>query len=414
MCSPVGVAQGASPKSAQIYPTIMQRFLMPALLTLISASQVSAQGLISRHRLDEPVGSTVALNDIPSAPSGAYLNGVVVGSGTSIVGGGANFDGNDDRIDFTGSPALNSLTDNFTVTCWVKTGNVPFVNRETLVACGSWAFGVQFTPLVTPTPELVLSINTGAGVMVITAPCNCLVHLGPEYFVSMVVAPGGAVTFYAQDAMFSNSPTPLAVLPGSGSGPVPVAGTNGQWTIGGNSIALGGPHSGQIADVQIFDRALSQAELEMMFDVPGSTFGIGTNFCQPVPNSTGLPGGFEIFGSGSIATNTLHLASRNLPPGELCYYLAQVGGSTNFVVPAGSAGPLCIVTSLNRISVPIGQISSGGTYTRTLDLSAPIGLNSVQAMPGETWRFQLWHRDWDVATSSPISNFTNGSSIVLN
>ena len=65
--------------------------------------------------------------------------------------------------------------------------------------------------------------------------------------------------------------------------------------------------------------------------------------------------------------------------------------------------------------VGTGQLQNSGLAPETslaLDLShlpQPNGLQQV--LPGQTWNFQLWHRD--SVAGSATSNFTNGIEILF-
>ncbi len=319
-------------------------------LTLAAASTLLpdalAQNVISRHRLNEPAGSLVALNSVPGGTDAAYLNGVSVGGCTSINGSAASLDGSNDRVDFASYPAISNLTDDFTVSGWIKRSNANLLNRETILSCGSWAFGVQFTPLVTPTPEIVLAINNGAGVTTLTAPCNCTLNFPQEYFVAMVVAPGGAITFYFQDSMFSGGAVPVGSAAAGSVGLLPIAGPLGQWSIGGNEVLLSASYDGCMSDIQIFDKALTASQIESLFDNPGSTFSLGTTFCPATHNSTGFRGRMDAVGSAVVSQNNLALSASNVPPGQLGYFLTSTQTTTP-INPSNSSGLICLLSLIH-------------------------------------------------------------------
>ncbi|MDA7650720.1 vanadium-dependent haloperoxidase [bacterium] len=138
---------------------------------------------------------------------------------------------------------------------------------------------------------------------------------------------------------------------------------------------------------------------------------IGSTYCAPaVPNSTGVPGAVSILGSVDVATNDFKVSARDLPQGSLGYFLASTTSGVLSPVP-GSAGTLCVLGSIGR-GVGGGVLSAGttGTMIGAVDLSAmpqPTGAVTVQA--GETWHFQLWHRD-----VPPLnSNFTDAVAVTF-
>ena len=138
---------------------------------------------------------------------------------------------------------------------------------------------------------------------------------------------------------------------------------------------------------------------------------VGETYCDPaVPNSTGIPGAVAILGSADVAVNDLKVSARGLPQGSLGYFLASTSPGSLSPIP-GSVGTLCLAGSIGR-GVGGGVLSSGssGTMIGTVDLSSmpqPTGAVTVQA--GETWHFQLWHRD-----VSPLnSNFTDAVAVTF-
>ena len=139
---------------------------------------------------------------------------------------------------------------------------------------------------------------------------------------------------------------------------------------------------------------------------------LGDTYCAPaVPNSTGIPGAVSILGSPDVATNDFKVSARDLPQGSLGYFLASTSPGSLGPIP-GSAGTLCVSGSIGR-GVGGGVLSAGttGTMIGAVDLTAmpqPTGAVAVQA--GETWHFQLWHRD---ANPMVTSNFTDAVAVTF-
>jgi hypothetical protein len=155
----------------------------------------------------------------------------------------------------------------------------------------------------------------------------------------------------------------------------------------------------------------SRALVGELHYVLGSGGGIGTSYCGPgVVNSTGNPG--EISGAGSlvVANNNLTLQASSLPNNAFGYFLTS---QTQGLVPqpGGSLGVLCLGGNIGRYVGP-GQIqNSGGTgsFGLLLDLTqTPTPTGFVSVAPGETWNFQVWHRD--SVGGAAVSNFTDGLS----
>jgi hypothetical protein len=108
------------------------------------------------------------------------------------------------------------------------------------------------------------------------------------------------------------------------------------------------------------------------------------------------------------------LQAVRLPPAAVGYFLtSRTQGNTQ--QPAGSVGVFCLSGFVGRFIGP-GQVqasSASGALELQLDLTgfpAPQGFVAVTA--GETWNFQLWHRDSQGGVAT--SNFTDGLSIDFN
>ena len=153
---------------------------------------------------------------------------------------------------------------------------------------------------------------------------------------------------------------------------------------------------------------------------------IGTPFCDPMDNnSTGLPTQL----TGMFQTNIgsgLCLNAHQGPPGEFGYFLV----GTNFADPGLpiSQGRLCLslapgdmVGRYNVVGTPlasIGQFNAQGEFANLSNTSfqgfgfevpneLPLDNNPIIAT-GETWHFQLWHRE-----AGGQSNFSNGLSVTF-
>lgn len=142
--------------------------------------------------------------------------------------------------------------------------------------------------------------------------------------------------------------------------------------------------------------------------------GIGTAYCSAAINSTGVAGGLSALGSTVATTNDVTLHGSLLPANSFSFFISSL--SQGFVMnPGGSTGNLCLAGSIGRYVGPgqIQQADSNGNTSLVLDLSmtpTPGGFVSIAA--GETWNYQAWYRD--TGPMGPISNFTNGYSLMFN
>ena len=145
----------------------------------------------------------------------------------------------------------------------------------------------------------------------------------------------------------------------------------------------------------------------------GATEVVSTPTCAGVNNSTGGPSQTFATGSAITAEGRVVLRATHLPPNAFSFFLTSQ--TQDFVVgPGMSAGNLCLGGDIGRFVGP-GQVLAvpgSGNVRLTLDLAnhpTPNGFVSVAA--GETWTFQLWHRD--VVGPSAGSNFSGAAAIVF-
>ena len=156
----------------------------------------------------------------------------------------------------------------------------------------------------------------------------------------------------------------------------------------------------------------------------GSTT-MGMPFCDPMNlNEVGLS--TKLTGVMSAAAQSgLRLEVNDGPPGNFGYFLIGTGASdpgTNV-----SNGRLCLAVvggnQFGRYNVTGGLLNSVGTFDASGALQNQVGTSSTGAgfdvpnlrptiggniMTGETWHFQLWHRE-----SGGNSNFSNGLTVTF-
>ncbi len=141
---------------------------------------------------------------------------------------------------------------------------------------------------------------------------------------------------------------------------------------------------------------------------------IGTSYCMANANSTGQSATTIASGSATLAENDVTLVAEGLPAFAFGFFLTSQ--TQAFITnPGGSEGNLCLSGSFGRYVGP-GEIQSSGasgSITLAIDLTAmPQATGPIAAQVGETWNFQLWHRDQNMGVST--SNFTDGHSILFN
>lgn len=142
--------------------------------------------------------------------------------------------------------------------------------------------------------------------------------------------------------------------------------------------------------------------------------GIGATDCtNAVPNSTGMPGQIEAFGRTAVSENNVTLRAFDMSLVSSGYFLASpnAGFAAN---PGGSTGNLCLGSPIGRYIGP-GQVQNtalSGSFSLRIDVaSMPQPMGTAVVLPGETWRFQAWHRDHGAAGAT--SNFTTSMAITF-
>jgi formylglycine-generating enzyme required for sulfatase activity len=154
---------------------------------------------------------------------------------------------------------------------------------------------------------------------------------------------------------------------------------------------------------------------------------VGTTFCNPTNNSTG---NYAILTgtAGSGVGSNLHIEVTQGVPNQIGYLLV---GNENLTSIAISNGLLCMTGTpaarVYRFNVVGGNSNSigffdangvlqnlAGTSTTGTGFDVPNTIPNtvpISIMSGDTWHFQLWHRDTPAAQGS--SNFSEGLSVTF-
>lgn len=116
--------------------------------------------------------------------------------------------------------------------------------------------------------------------------------------------------------------------------------------------------------------------------------------CTPsTPNATGVTAELALFGS-PFAGGTTIATARGLTPGGMTGVLVAGSAARPPTPLPFGVGELCIGGSVGRVSVPPQVSDADGTQRYTFD-TAPLttSAGAFPVQPGDTWVFQLWHRD---------------------
>lgn len=135
---------------------------------------------------------------------------------------------------------------------------------------------------------------------------------------------------------------------------------------------------------------------------------IGLPYCRPTTlNSAGEKGLLSVDGSLFVQENNVTLRTTQLPPNQFGYALNSPyqGVIAN---PGGSQGNLCIFgPSLGRHN-RAGEVrysGAAGEFDVIIDLTSfPSPMGAIMVQAGESWNFQVWHRDQNPGNTSNLTN----------
>ncbi len=209
--------------------------------------------------------------DIRNRNDGILLNGATYGIGK--VGQGFHFDGVDDYLEVSDSPGLNP-TDEITMDGWVyptaTSGGTDFVgmilNKSTSPAANQYEVGRRNTTTCTigsGIPEGNLAFLF-AGLTGLPNDCNAWID-------GFAPLPLNAWTHFAvtydgaEIRVYANGVLTRTVSGVSGN----LLTTNGSLRFSGRNGFAGSQFQGNIDEVQIFDRALTQTEIQGIFNADG-------------------------------------------------------------------------------------------------------------------------------------------------
>ena len=142
--------------------------------------------------------------------------------------------------------------------------------------------------------------------------------------------------------------------------------------------------------------------------------GIGWSYCAPaLTNSEGLSGEAHAYGSSQVVADDLTLQAHSIPVGSFGFFILSET-TVPPTVSGGSSGQICLGGSIGRFIAPGQVIAAGisGVISLAVHPSAlPTPSGTVAANPGETWYFQLWHRD--AIGGQTTSNFTDAVAVTF-
>ncbi|QDV04733.1 hypothetical protein Poly30_02260 [Planctomycetes bacterium Poly30] len=164
--------------------------------------------------------------------------------------------------------------------------------------------------------------------------------------------------------------------------------------------------NGTLFTVQLSANDTNVRSIAFVEIAPGSV-----SECTAVPNSTGTVGKLTATGSAYLGRGGFTLRAFELPPQAFGHFI--VSRNPGFIPMAGGGhGNLCLTGSIGRMIPANPSSGASGEISASFDLSQlPQPTGAVGATVGETWFFQLWHRD--AGPAAPTSNFTQAYEILV-
>jgi len=319
-----------------------------------------AQDLVLHIAFDEASGTTatdVSGNGYDALLTGGFLLGQPGAPETASQAVSLDGDSGGGRI--SNGPSLDALLADFTVAAWVRADLLGpwqriFSNAE------SWGFGFGGDRVVFSTHDVFHYVS------------SFTVNEGVWMHLAAVMDANALVTLYADGV-------PLDVIQGTGPANPPA----NNWWVGSKTGAFE-LFEGTIDDLQVYEGALSDAEVAFLHEHGAATVITKSNFCTLNPNSTGQPARIDALGSGSVALNTLRLQASPVPNQNGIFFY----GPAVQLAPFGN-GFLCIAPPFGRLPI---ELATNNELVHELDNTQPPNA-ATQITPGSTWYFQAWFRD---------------------
>jgi hypothetical protein len=122
--------------------------------------------------------------------------------------------------------------------------------------------------------------------------------------------------------------------------------------------------------------------------------GLGVEYCHfAIPNPTGVPGRVEGLGTTSVNANAFRVRGYDLPPVSFGYLLVADEPAATYGT-TGNGRYLCLTGAIGRFTSQVQSSGAAGEITTVVDLNAlPQPIGTVAVAPGQTWYFQVWHRE---------------------
>lgn len=223
-----------------------------------------------------------------------------------------------------------------------------------------------------------------------------------------IALPAGEIIDIDGEKHDQNDQLTAVCYDGCGTGQVLAVSNLGSAGQDGVSIHNPGPNE---MEIMVELRGASALGNGVVFDMEVRRYNpdLGAPTCTGEPNSTGVSGQIRAAGDVTASENDLTLYATDLPTGKWGYFVAsQTPGFIQH--PGGSQGNLCMSGQIARFTSGVANSGNTGEISYQVNLNEIPTSPSSAILPGETWYFQLWHRD-NIPQST--SNFTGALEVTF-
>lgn len=329
-------------------------------------------GLLAHWRFDENPGATVAVDSTgnfngTNSPTGAtFATGGRVGNAMSLTSAQNGFVS-------MGNNLMLGSTD-FTVSAWVQspagdtTAFAALLSKHNQSSANGYILGYNHTAIANGLDRAFFYAGTrtipSMGFTIVDVPVSTTtVNDGSWHHLVGVYRVGGTTTIYVDGIPLEGS---IASSPiGSNSVPFLIGGSTAGTTPTGNLTGL-------VDDVQIYNRALSDTEIDVIYRNPGVEITTAPIITVP-PQDTTLP-------VGATASFTVAAVSPFAGSGPITYQWLRDG--TN--LPGQTSSNLTLVNVRTSDS---GSYSVRAANTAGATLSPTANLNVITFTPVAHWKF---------------------------
>ena len=126
-------------------------------------------------------------------------------------------------------------------------------------------------------------------------------------------------------------------------------------------------------------------------------------YCDPAtPNSTGLPARVAAHGTYIAGEQPLRIQCDQLPPDRIAMLI--FGNAAGSHPPPFGLGTVCVGGLVGRFGHALQNSGAGGVAEFDVDIQALPLAPPLAVAPGDTWRFQVWYRDFVTAPTANLSS----------